>query len=154
MALLVCHTTLILTHTQARARVPVMPHTEKNMKSKCRRDSPTTVFVNTCLNPVPAYPLPPPPTHTDSRRSDQHSSSLPGFYGHSQGSRGDVWGPRQQGINFLLIFVQLFLFLLYAGDFEARGGDQGEAGGPRGRVPDFSLCPLHLLPGRHQQCGG
>lgn len=92
-------------------------------------------------------------TLTGSHRSEQNFFSLPGFYGHSQGSRGDVWGPRHRRINFLIIFVQLFLvFLLHT--FEARGGPQGEAGGPWGWVPDFSLCPLHLLPGRHQQRGG
>lgn len=106
---------------------------------------------NTCLT-LSLLPLPA-PTPLGSYRSEQSFCfSLPGFYGHFQGSREDVWGPNPRWINFLLYIIQLFLVLLHT--FEARGGPQGEAGGPRGRVPDFSLCPLHLLPGRHQQRGG
>lgn len=107
--------------------------------------------------PSPSSSCPPPPALTPltgSHRSEQHFVSLQGFYGHSQRSRRDVWGPRRWRINFLLIFFQLIFFLLHPRDFQARGGPQGEAGGTRGRVPEFSLCSLHLLPGRHQQRGG
>lgn len=92
------------------------------------------------------------PPASDSRRCEQSFDSLPGFYGHSQGSRGDVWGPGHRRINFLIVFLQHFIVFLHV--HAARGGPQGEAGGPRGRVSVFSLCPLHLLPGRHQQRGG
>lgn len=117
---------------------------------------------NTCLNPLPAPPpiLPLPTAYlllTGSYRSEQLYSQLSGLYGHSQRSRRDVWGPRHWRISFLLIFVQfffLFFLLLHTCGTEASGGPQGEAGGPRGRVPDFSLCAVHLLPWRHQQRGG
>lgn len=91
--------------------------------------------------------LPSPPT-LGSHWSEQQYTPQPAFYGQSQCFRRNVWGPRH---NFLIFFYKLVLFFVQSCDFEARGGPQGEAGGPWGRISDFSLCPLHILSGRHQQ---
>lgn len=108
--------------------MPVLPHTKKNIMSKCVIGSSRSVLCNTCLNPFSPHPT---PLTAGSHRSEQHFSSLPGFYGHSQGPRGDVWGPsRHWRISFLFIFNQLYFFLLHACGSKARGGPQGEAGGP------------------------
>lgn len=138
--------------------MPAQQHNDKHVKKP--HNNFQKCFCSTCLNPLPA----PPPMSlllsadlplTGSFRSEQLCAQQSGFYGTSQRSRRDVWGSRHWRINFLLIFVQFFfLLLLHTCGTETSGGPQGEAGGPRGRVPDFSLCALHLLSWRHQQRGG
>lgn len=77
----------------------------------CQNVQLISLFCNTCLHP----PTPTPhDTHpTGSFRSEHCCAPQPGFYGPSQRSRRDVWGPRHRRVDFLLIFIQLLLLLLF-----------------------------------------